>query len=636
MAATPPPLPELLAQWRERTDAALAASTRDLVQQYAATWEVIQRDLDDVLARIKQAQDDGEPVSPAWLQRQAQLEVLRRSVALQMTAWAKVMEDRLGQSLPAAAAEGIQYGQEVGAAAVADQLPAGVTGQWAGLSSAAAEAIAVAAYSPDSPLTDLLYAMGPQVWDKIAGELFAGVALGRNPRDVARRIHRDVEGVTLRRSLLIARTEQLRAQRAGTAATFAANADVLEGWTWLSAADERTCAACWAMHGTVHPVADELDGHPQCRCQPVPLTKTTDELLAGAGIEPLGGPDTRLELPEGADLFARLDPDTRLAILGPTRLGMLNRGEVTMADMVTRTTDPRWGSMRRAATISELRDRGGTLPPKPVPKPKPKPPTKPTGGRKPKPPTKPKPAPPTDVPAAVDTPPAAPQPRAVAGGKAKPGPTGTPVSGALMIGPSKQSRVGKGARAAMAAIDKVHGDGDLRPLPMVQNNSRNAMGAYRYRVGRDGQGLGGDPVDMRVSAAFTRGHAFTVAHEVGHWLDHQVIGPRNRWGSRDAAAGDGTPAQSALHAAIQQSAAVGYLRTMSLSRDSRAYLLDDRELFARAYSQYVAERSGDPDLLAGLEDTRGGPIPYQWSEADFAPIASAMDDLMVELGWMTR
>jgi hypothetical protein len=80
------------------------------------------------------------------------------------------------------------------------------------------------------------------------------------------------------------------------------------------------------------------------------------------------------------------------------------------------------------------------------------------------------------------------------------------------------------------------------------------------------------------------------------------------------------------------------------------YLLQPRELFARAFSQYIASRSTDPDTQDQLQIDLGRdtpPIgltveqwvresdrnwPQQWPEEDFAPIAAFFDDLMQELG----
>jgi hypothetical protein len=60
------------------------------------------------------------------------------------------------------------------------------------------------------------------------------------------------------------------------------------------------------------------------------------------------------------------------------------------------------------------------------------------------------------------------------------------------------------------------------------------------------------------------------------------------------------------------------------------------EILARAYAQYVALRSGRPELMAGLENSRQGTFgapPKQWSDSSFAPVAKAFDDFLHKKGW---
>lgn len=113
-------------------------------------------------------------------------------------------------------------------------------------------------------------------------EIRRGIAVGENPRAVARRLVRSLEDASdlaLSRAMTIARTEQIDAHRTAAKAAEEANADVLAGWEWQAHADERLCPACLSMHGTRYDtdVPGPL-GHPNCRCSRVPVTKTWAEL----------------------------------------------------------------------------------------------------------------------------------------------------------------------------------------------------------------------------------------------------------------------------------------------------------------------------------------------------------------------
>ena len=67
------------------------------------------------------------------------------------------------------------------------------------------------------------------------------------------------------------------------------------------------------------------------------------------------------------------------------------------------------------------------------------------------------------------------------------------------------------------------------------------------------------------------------------------------------------------------------------------YLLKPVELFARAYSEYIIRRSGDPVLLLQLKsitlNARAAGAYKQWSEESFRPIEAAFDRLFRGLGW---
>jgi hypothetical protein len=53
------------------------------------------------------------------------------------------------------------------------------------------------------------------------------------------------------------------------------------------------------------------------------------------------------------------------------------------------------------------------------------------------------------------------------------------------------------------------------------------------------------------------------------------------------------------------------------------YLLSEHEIFARAYSQYVATKTKLPKLLASVKFNRERPHPTQWTDEDFARSGAA-------------
>lgn len=193
-------------------------------------------------------------------------------------------------------------------------------------------------------------------------------------------------------------------------------------------------------------------------------------------------------------------------------------------------------------------------------------------------------------------------------------------------------------------IDSLHGDGDLYDLPVMHlEQSNRAQGMFTS--------YGGKPSHISLRPD-TPGQSFTLAHEVGHWLDLDGMFVKGEFSTESRFE---HPALQAVFKAMFDSEAGEQLfrKRRELARaisagdayeerflrpqlDYLEYLLDDRELWARAYSQWVATRSGDGEMLYGLNLARNGvppDVPYQWTDEDFRPIGEAIDQLMVQLGW---
>ncbi len=68
------------------------------------------------------------------------------------------------------------------------------------------------------------------------------------------------------------------------------------------------------------------------------------------------------------------------------------------------------------------------------------------------------------------------------------------------------------------------------------------------------------------------------------------------------------------------------------------YLMRGQEVWARAYSQWVATFSRDPILLQQLETVRQDPkysnFHSQWSDGDFARIGTEIVLLFKRKGWL--
>lgn len=185
--------------------------------------------------------------------------------------------------------------------------------------------------------------------------LVESIALGLWPNDTARTLVHRLRGqfdLSLTRATNIVRTETLDTYRRAGALVEQANADVLSGWRWVSAMDRRTCPACWSKHGTLYPTATPGPwDHQQGRCARVPELRPWSTLGIDSP-EPAGpGFDSR-------KAFNGLPDSDKLAIMGRTRLALLNSGEIQWGDLAIRRQQPGWRDSFVATPLSVLANRG--------------------------------------------------------------------------------------------------------------------------------------------------------------------------------------------------------------------------------------------------------------------------------------
>lgn len=325
-------------EYRRRLLAHDREAARALVRVYADIESAISAELDALTRRIRAAQAAGETVNRSWLfQEQRYRSLLQQAadayqVAAQQAAGTVTATQRSAQQLGVEAAEQL----------VRSMAPPQIPLSWSTLPSVAIQAF-VGYASDGSPLSKLFDALGPEGSAGIRSALTRGLALGYSPRKIAAGV-RDQVGISLTRALTISRTEVLRSYRQSQSDGYAANRDIVTGKMWYASLIG-ACPVCVSMHGSIHGVNEIMATHPNCRCSWIPVTKSWQEL--GFDV-----PDTNPKIERGADWFARQPAERQVAMLGRERQAAYANG-LTLAEMVGRRVDRRWGPVRYTLPLRE-------------------------------------------------------------------------------------------------------------------------------------------------------------------------------------------------------------------------------------------------------------------------------------------
>lgn len=335
---------DVVAEWRRqrlRMGRQLDALDRAIVSAWVAGWDEIADELDAIMRRIAA---EGPRVGTANQLRQAQ-----QALRLVSDEIDRLAADGIA-TISDAARRVIADGVDDTRSLIAAQMPAG--------SALGGDAFAVPAVGATRAIMDRTtqqivsrsWPLSDDAEKAMRTALRRGVAVGEHPEETARRMVAECRSVFdggLTRAVTIARTEVIDAHRAVNRATERANANVLTGWRWQADLTSRTCPACLAMSGTVHPTDEPGPlGHPRCRCARIPITRTWRDL--GFDIdEPGRDPKT------GPEWFAAQPEATQRAILGDARYKRYQAG-TPLSDMVERVPSPDWRDSYQVKPLRRL------------------------------------------------------------------------------------------------------------------------------------------------------------------------------------------------------------------------------------------------------------------------------------------
>ncbi len=214
-----------------------------------------------------------------------------------------------------------------------------------------------------------------------------------------------------------------------------------------------------------------------------------------------------------------------------------------------------------------------------------------------------------------------------------------PITGMLTVSKSLAGVRKEGFTAAREAMSKVHTlpesptPNKTLPISFVKMKQGN-LGGFRYAPLQDVP-----PPSLRLSTDLADAGeiGFTLLHELGHWIDYTYLDlPRNVTMVGNAFV-DIFPVLQAVEQSELWKSYEMMLADRATSKIRREhikdYLMKPYEVWARVYSQYIAEQSGNSSLIAALQRGQKRAIADQWKDEDFASIRNALQALFVKKKW---
>ena len=321
------------------------AAARAMLAHYHTAYRALLDATALLTTQMEEARQAGKVIGISWLYREKRLSDLLEATAAQMRRFGAMAGPSVRAQQYAAAMAAEADARDLARAALGEAAPQ-VLGAWNSLPTGAVESLA-GTFGPTSPVTALFDSFGPVASDGVRSALIRGVALGQGAKEIARGVSQAL-GVPITRALTISRTEVMRSYREASLASYEANSEVVDRWRWTATKTARTCIVCIMMDGQEFDVTTPFSSHVACRCVPVPVTKSWEE-LGISGVE-----ESRPAIESGPDWFERQPEAVQQSILGPAKFAAYESGDLALTDLVGYTDDPKWGPSRYEKSLKSV------------------------------------------------------------------------------------------------------------------------------------------------------------------------------------------------------------------------------------------------------------------------------------------
>lgn len=173
------------------------------------------------------------------------------------------------------------------------------------------------------------------------------------------------------------------------------------------------------------------------------------------------------------------------------------------------------------------------------------------------------------------------------------------------------------ARKGIRLISSVHRITNIQQVTVIhKKRCRQTLGTYFPHAN-----------EIRVDANQT--HSVLIfLHEFGHFLDYKIL-------NKDSSIPCSSTPRSLLASVVKQMRATHLYRKidadMDLSKFRKRYYKSAKELWARAYTQFIITRLPEPD--ENLEKMILSKS-FQWDTEEFVPIHKEIETTFKSLGWL--
>jgi SPP1 gp7 family putative phage head morphogenesis protein len=304
-----------------------SAQQAEMARRWLAVERRLMGQIDALALRMTAVHEAGGTVSVNMLMTEVRYQELLIQLHEEQAKYTVYAERTITNGQQAMASAGVSQSQAAIAAQVStsfNRLPVAAVEHMVGLTGAG------------TPLNTLLVQSWPLSAQGLTQALVDGVALGYNPRKVARQMAEGMTG-SLNRMMTIARTEQLRVYRESSRQSYI-ESGIVTSYTRIAAHDSRTCLNCILLEGTKYATDELMPSHPNCRCALIPIVR--------------GAPEPQWQ--RGEEWLRAQDSATQESIMGKGLYEGWRLGRIELADTVQITQNATWGPTLRSVPLREL------------------------------------------------------------------------------------------------------------------------------------------------------------------------------------------------------------------------------------------------------------------------------------------